>query len=117
MHITGVFPQSKTQICVVHQIETPPQIRGLEGQKAFTHDMKQIYNAPTKEAAAAALKFCDGGKANILCHQKLARKLGRPHCIFEFPLEIRKSIYTTNIIENLNGKDSQVHQKQTFVSF
>ncbi|KAA6323419.1 hypothetical protein EZS27_027134, partial [termite gut metagenome] len=33
-------------------------------------------------------------------------------CFFDFPLEIRKIIYTTNLIENLNGKIRKIHQKQ-----
>ena len=32
------------------------------------------------------------------------KKINRIKVIFQFPLEIRKIIYTTNLIENLNGK-------------
>ena len=34
----------------------------------------------------------------------MAEQLGRPGRFFDFPVEIRKIIYTTNLIENLNGK-------------
>ncbi len=53
--IRNVFPQSKTQICVVHQIRNASRYVVWKDKKAFTRDMKQIYNAPTKEAALAAL--------------------------------------------------------------
>jgi len=104
--IKQVFPESNTQICVVHQIRNSSRYVVWKDKKAFTRDMKQIYDAPTKEAARAAL-------------EDLANTWGRkyPYAIkswednweeltvfFGFPLEIRKIIYTTNLIENLNGK-------------
>ncbi len=104
--IKQVFPESNTQICVVHQIRNSSRYVVWKDKKAFTRDMKQIYDAPTKEAARAAL-------------EDLANSWGRkyPYAIkswednweeltvfFGFPLEIRKIIYTTNLIENLNGK-------------
>jgi putative transposase len=104
--IKQVFPESNTQICVVHQIRNSSRYVVWKDKKAFTRDMKQIYDAPTKQAARAAL-------------EDLANNWGRkyPYAIkswednweeltvfFDFPLEIRKIIYTTNLIENLNGK-------------
>jgi len=104
--IKQVFPESNTQICVVHQIRNSCRYVVWKDKKAFVRDMKQIYDAPTKQAARAAL-------------EDLANTWGRkyPYAIkswednweeltvfFDFPLEIRKIIYTTNLIENLNGK-------------
>ncbi len=54
--IRNVFPQSKTQICVVHQIRNASRYVVWKDKKAFTQDMKQIYGTPTKEEAAAALE-------------------------------------------------------------
>ncbi|MEJ8591622.1 IS256 family transposase, partial [Riemerella anatipestifer] len=54
--IKNVFPKSTTQICVVHQIRNASRYVVWKDKKAFTKDMKDIYNAPTKEAAEAALK-------------------------------------------------------------
>ncbi|PWN58080.1 hypothetical protein C1634_024190 [Chryseobacterium viscerum] len=44
------------------------------------------------------------GNKIFLCDPKPEYKLRCSNSIFEFPLEIRKIIYTTNLIENLNGK-------------
>lgn len=68
--------------------------------------MKHIYNAPTKEAAVAALNDFAARWENKYSY---AIRSWRENwedltVFFEFPLEIRKIIYTTNIIENLNGK-------------
>lgn len=53
--IRTVFPESKTQICVVHQIRNACKYVVWKDKKAFTTDMKEIYNAPTKQAAEAVL--------------------------------------------------------------
>ena len=50
--IRSVFPQSSTQICVVHQIRNSCKYVVYKDKKEFTVDMKNIYNAPNKEAAA-----------------------------------------------------------------
>ena len=104
--IKNVFPQSQTQICVVHQIRNSARYVVWKDKKEFSVDMKCIYDAPTKQAAKEAL-------------QDFAAKWNHkyPYAIkswednwdeltvfFDFPVEIRKIIYTTNLIENLNGK-------------
>ena len=53
--IRTVFPQSQTQICVVHQIRNACRYVVWKDKKAFTADMKSIYTAPTKQAALVAL--------------------------------------------------------------
>ena len=104
--IRSVFPQSKTQICVVHQIRNASRYVVWKDKKAFTKDMKQIYNAPTKEAAKAALKdFAATWEDKYSYAIKSWKDNWEDLTVFfEFPLEIRKIIYTTNLIENLNGK-------------
>lgn len=104
--IKSVFPESTTQICVVHQIRNSCKYVVWKEKKEFTADLKNIYNAPTKEAACLELD---------LLEQKWGAKY--PYAIrswrtnwddltsfFDFSIEIRKIIYTTNLIENLNGK-------------
>ena len=104
--IRNIFPQSKTQICVVHQIRNASRYVVWKDKKVFTKDMKQIYNAPTKEAAKAAL---EDFAANWEEKYSYAIKSWRDNwedltVFFEFSLEIRKIIYTTNLVENLNSK-------------
>ena len=104
--IKTVFPESKTQICVVHQIRNACRYVVWKDKKQFTKDMKHIYDAPTKQAAEAALKdfakkWEDKYSYAIKSWQDNWDELT---VFFEFPIEIRKIIYTTNLIENLNGK-------------
>ena len=104
--ITNVFPESKTQICVVHQIRNACRYVVWKDKKAFTKDMRCIYNAPNKIAAEAALNdFAEKWESKYSYAIKSWRDNWEELTVFfEFPLEIRKIIYTTNLIENLNGK-------------
>jgi transposase-like protein len=104
--IKTVFPESTTQICVVHQIRNSMKYVVWKDKKEFTRDMKNIYDAPTKDAAKASLndfskKWNDKYSYAIKSWENNWDNLT---AFFEFPVEIRKIIYTTNLIENLNGK-------------
>ena len=104
--IRSVFPNAATQICVVHQIRNSCRYVVWKDKKAFTRDMKNIYAAPTREAALASLNDLEQKWNSKYAY---AIKSWRDNwdeltVFFDFPLEIRKIIYTTNLIENLNGK-------------
>lgn len=104
--IQSVFPKSQTQICIVHQIRNACKYVVWKDRKNFTSDMKLIYTAPNKQAAKLAL---DEFSANWESKYSYAIKSWRDNwdeltVFFDFPIEIRKIIYTTNLIENLNGK-------------
>ena len=57
--IKSVFPLANTQICVVHQIRNSAKYVVWKDKKEFTADLKNIYNAPTKEMAAHELSVFD----------------------------------------------------------
>jgi transposase-like protein len=104
--IKSVFPKSNAQICVVHQIRNATKYVVWKDKKNFTKDMKNIYTAPNQEAAKAAF---NDFKKNWYHKYSYAvdsweRNWQELTTFLEFPVEIRKIIYTTNIIENLNGK-------------
>lgn len=104
--IKNVFPESQTQICVVHQIRNSARYVVWKDKKEFSADMKLIYNAPTKQAAEASLKdftikWNDKYPYSVKSWTENWEELT---VFFDFPIEIRKIIYTTNLIENLNGK-------------
>ena len=104
--IRSVFPQAATQICVVHQIRNSCRYVVWKDKKQFTSDLREVYAAPTRQAAAAALDALEGKWASKYAY---AIKSWRDNweeltVFFDFPIEIRQIIYTTNLIENLNGK-------------
>ena len=104
--IRNVFPQATKQICVVHQIRNSCKYVGWKERKPFSADMKEIYNAPNREAAALKLDELEskwGAKYGYAIKSWRAN-WNELTAFLDFPLEIRKIIYTTNVIENLNGK-------------
>jgi putative transposase len=104
--IKQVFPQSQTQICVVHQIRNSARYVVWKDKKAFAKDMKQIYDAPTKQAAKASLEYfaLQWNHKYPYAIKSWEDNWEELTVFFDFPLEIRRIIYTTNLIENLNGK-------------
>jgi len=104
--IAAVFPKTTKQICVVHQIRNSCKYVPWKERKAFAADLRTIYRAKDREAAEMALELIDqkwGDKYSIAI--KSWRNNWETLTPFlEYPLEIRKIIYTTNTIENLNGK-------------
>src|SRR5690606_41514440 len=95
-----------TQICVVHQIRNSSRYVVCKDKKEFTADMKYIYNAPTREMARLELeKFAAKWQGKYpYATRSWQDNWDELTVFFNFPIEIRRIIYTTNLIENLNGK-------------
>jgi putative transposase len=104
--IGSVFPESNRQICVVHQIRNSCKYVSWKDRKGFCADMKDIYTAPNREAAKTALDHLES-KWNDKYAYAIKSWIANWDALtvfFDFPSEIRKIIYTTNLIENFNGK-------------
>lgn len=104
--IKSVFLEFTTQICVVHQIRNSCRYVVWKEKKAFTVDLKNVYNAPTKESAELELEKLEQiwGAKYPYAIRSWRTNWDELTSFFDFPVEIRKIIYTSNLIENLNGK-------------
>ena len=104
--IRSVFPLSTKQICIVHQIRNACRFVVWKDRKAFTAEMKGFYTAPNRDAAQLALDQLEAkwGHKYGYAIKSWRENWEELTAFLDFPLEIRKIIYTTNIIENLNGK-------------
>jgi putative transposase len=102
--IRSSFPDAITQLCIVHQIRSSCKYVITRDRKAFCADLKNVYAATNKDAAYDALKAMEEqwGKKYKLAIQSWWNNWDNLTSYFDFPLEIRKIIYTTNTIENLN---------------
>lgn len=102
--IKGVFPQTITQLCIVHQIRNSCKYVVWKDRKIFCSDLKEVYAAPTREAAEQAMEKFSGKWEHKYKHaiQSWRTNWDNLTSYFDFPMEIRKIIYTTNTIENLN---------------
>jgi len=103
--INAVFPDAITQLCVVHQIRNSSRYVVWKERKEFIADLKLVYGAQNKEVAADAL---DNFEKKWGSKYGYAIKSWRANweeltAYFDFPMEIRKIIYTTNAIESLNS--------------
>jgi putative transposase len=102
--IKGAFPKAATQLCIVHQIRNSCKFVVWKDRKAFCADLKNIYAAANVEAAEKALFAMDlkwGAKYKYAI-QSWQNNWDNLTQFFNYPMEIRKIIYTTNTIENLN---------------
>jgi len=102
--IQGVYPLTITQLCIVHQIRNSCKYVVWKDRKQFCADLKEVYGAPTKDAAEQALlgfakKWDSKYRYAIQSWHNNWKNLSS---YFDFPVEIRKIMYTTNTIENLN---------------
>ena len=102
--IKSVFPLAVTQICIVHQVRNSLRYVVWKEKKEFAADMKKIYHAVNIEAAEQALEnFQNKWDQKYAYAVKSWRNNWENLTLFfEYPLEIRKIVYTTNIIESLN---------------
>lgn len=102
--IKGVFPDTVTQLCIVHQIRNSCKYVVWKDRKSFCADLRAVYAATNKQAAEDALENLDAKWGHKYKHAISSWRANWENLTnyFDFPLEIRKIIYTTNTIENLN---------------
>lgn len=117
--IKGVFPETVTQLCIVHQIRNSCKFVVWKDRKEFCKDLKKIYTAVNKQVAFDELqvfkkKWGNKYKYAITSWEENWDNLTN---YFDYPLELRKIIYTTNTIENLNrGIRKYTKTKTQFVN-
>jgi len=102
--IKAVFSLTVTQICIVHQIRNSCKFVVWKDRQAFCQDLKKVYTAINNHAALDEFetfkqKWQGKYKYAITSWEENWDNLSN---YFEYPLELRKIIYTTNTIENLN---------------
>ncbi|QGU96343.1 IS256 family transposase [Clostridium bovifaecis] len=102
--IKTVFPSVNIQTCIVHQIRNSIKYIASKDQKAFMKDLKEVYRAPTEELALAQLdnlKEIWGGKYGIVI-DSWYNNWDNLSTYFQFSSNIRRIIYTTNVLEGFN---------------
>jgi putative transposase len=102
--IKTIFPQTEVQLCIIHQIRNSIRYVTSKNHKEFIADLKPVYQAVSKEAAEDALLQLDEkwGKKYPIVLQSWQNKWENLSVYFKYPPEIRKVIYTTNIIESVH---------------
>ena len=102
--INSVFPETMVQLCIVHMIRNSVKYVSYKDKKELMGDLKQVYDAVNEQQAEESLNiFGEKWDKKYPVITNIWRK-NWPNIIplFLFPPEIRKVIYTTNIIESAN---------------
>jgi transposase-like protein len=102
--IESVFPKTTIQTCVVHLVRHSLSFVGHKELKAVASDLKTVYQAATETEALQALeKFqVKWDKKYPVISRSWRANWARVRPMFELPAEIRRVVYTTNVIESLN---------------
>ena len=113
--IGAVYPKAEIQRCIVHQIRYSTKFISYKDIKPFMKELKEVYQAPTEEAALEALESLEGiwGKKYPTSVASWRNNWAQLSTYFKYPAEIRKLIYTTNSIENFNRQLRKVTKNRT----
>jgi len=103
--INTVFPLTKVQLCIVHQVRNSLKYVSYKDKKAIAVDLKKIYTSISEEEARNELNnFAEKwDKQFPSISRSWKNNWDNLITIFDYPDEIRKIIYTTNAIESLNS--------------
>lgn len=103
--LQAVFPHTTIHQCVVHLVRQSLQYVSWKERKAIAAELRRIYQAPSEDAARAALEAVratwSGRFPQIVPIWERAWPRLAP--AFLYPLAVRRVLYTTNAVESLNS--------------
>ena len=102
--INATFPNLEIQRCIIHQLRNSFKYVSYKDRKEFAKDFKCVYTAINEESGLENLKEVEkkwGDKYPFAFRSwELNWDVISP--FFKFPEEIRKIMYTTNVIEGIH---------------
>jgi putative transposase len=108
--IQAVYPFAGIQRCIIHQIRSSTKYVSYKHIKEFVADLKLIYTSINEETALERLiEFKEKwGREYPTAIRSWEENWDILATFFAYPPEIRKIIYTTNIIEGLHRQFRKV---------
>ena len=104
--IRVIWPDATVQTCVVHMVRNSLRYASKKHWGEITRQMRAIYTAATVPAAEE--RFAEFAEAWRGTYPAMIRswETAWPEFVpfLEFPVELRKIVYTTNAIESLNAR-------------
>ena len=108
--IGAAYPFAKIQRCIIHQIRSSMKYIPYKDRKAFAADLKSVYGSVNEESGMnnlISMKDKWGNKyPNAI--KSWEDNWDNVSTFFAFPQNIRRIIYTTNVIESLNSQFRKV---------
>ena len=103
--IEKIYPKTITQRCIVHIVRNLYSVLNKKEAGEIIKDFKKIYTSATKEMAEIEYKeFKEKYKENKLIMKFATKYIEEIIPLFDLPINIRKYIYTNNIVESVNLK-------------
>lgn len=108
--IGATYPKAQMQRCIIHQIRSSTRYVNYKDIKSLMADLKPVYQAINEEEGLTALlRFTEKwGKQYPSCVKSWNDNWDILSTFFAYPAELRRIIYTTNIIEGLNRQFRKV---------
>ena len=108
--IRAAYPKADVQRCVVHQIRNSLRYVSWKDRKELAGDLKAVYGAPTLPEAEAQMQRFEERWLRQYPHvvKSWRTNWDTLTTFFRYPVEIRRVMYTTNIIESVNSKFRKV---------
>lgn len=102
--IEATWPQAVVQTCVIHLLRASFRYASYDARKKVSAQLRPIYTAASVEAAERALAEFEAGLGKKYpAIVKLWRDQWETFIPFlAFPADIRRVVYTTNMIESIN---------------
>lgn len=100
--IAACYPKTEIQKCIIHQIRNSTRYVSYKDLKKVTADLKPVYKAATEEGALLEMDRFEevwGAKYPLIV-RSWRNNWEEISTFFKYPPEIRKLIYTTNMIES-----------------
>ena len=112
--INTAFPKAQIQRCIIHQIRSSTKYVSYKDIKALMADLKQVYQAINEDEAMNALvRFKEKWeKTYPSCVRSWEENWDILSTFFAYPAEVRRIIYTTNIIEGLNRQFRKISKNK-----
>jgi putative transposase len=103
--VEATFPKAIFQTCIVHMMRHSLNYVPYTDKKAVASDLKKIYQANTIDLATDALDEFEliWGEKYPAIIKSWRNNWEKIIPFMQFPKQIRKVIYTTNIVESLNN--------------
>lgn len=110
-----VFPRAQHIPCIVHQMRQSLKLVGSQQRKQIASELKKIYQAPSYEAAELELAEISARHADR--HPRVIKQwrdlLPRLTVLWTMSRALRKMVYTTNPLENINRQIRKVTKNRS----
>jgi len=113
--INAAYPKAEVQRCIIHQLRNSFKYVSYKDLKDFSKDFKEVYNAINEEVALEKLYELKDkwGKEYPYAIRSWENNWDVLNPFYKYPQEVRKIIYTTNVIEGLNRQYRKVTKSKT----